>query len=100
MKTYFSPALQFELNRGQSPTIQLETATKHQPGYPARFFVGVARSAPRRRAAPSLGANLPFRPKVGFHFRTNSAALAFVAALVPLDAAMAQAFPSKAVRLV
>src|SRR5687767_13901736 len=35
-----------------------------------RFFVGLAVSAPRRRAAPSLGANLPFRPKVGFHFRT------------------------------
>ena len=33
-----------------------------------RSFVGLAPSTPRRRTAPSLGANLPLRPKVGFHF--------------------------------
>jgi len=59
----------FELNRGPSPPIQLETATKTPSSMvTSRCCVSLALSAPRRRAAPNLGANSK-RPKVGFHFR-------------------------------
>jgi hypothetical protein len=52
VKTYFRPELQFELNRWQSQTIQLATATKNQREPTNGVFVGFVVSAPKTPGRP------------------------------------------------